>query len=112
MCSTLPKGIDRRELILELARRLAEHPAVERVWLFGSRARGDHFERSDIDLAIEAPAMDRSDSLRIKVDIEEDAPTLLCIDLVRMEEAPEHLREQIHNEGIVVHERSRVEAAS
>jgi predicted nucleotidyltransferase len=111
MRSTLPKPMDRRELILELARRLAEHPAVERVWLFGSRARGDHFARSDIDLAIEAPTMDRSDWLKLSLDFEEDAPTLLCIDLVRVEEAPEHLREQIHDEGIVVHERSRAEAA-
>ena len=110
MCSTLPKAIDRRELILELMRRLAEHPAVERVWLFGSRARGDHFERSDIDLAIEAPTMDRYDWLKLSLDFEEDAPTLLCIGLVRMEETPEHLREQIHDQGIVVHERSRAAA--
>ena len=61
MRSTLPEDLERRELILELARRLALHPAVERVWLFGSRARGDNFPRSDIDLAIEAPGIDRDD---------------------------------------------------
>ena len=110
MCSTLPKGIDRRELILQLTRRLAEHPAVERVWLFGSRARGDNFERSDIDLAIEAPTMD-DDWLKIKLDFEDAAPTLLLIDLVRFEDAPEHLREQIRDEGIMVHERSRADAS-
>ena len=86
----------RRELILELARRLADHTAVERVWLFGSPVRGDHFARSGIDLAIEAPTMDRSDWLELSLDFEEDAPTLLCIDLVRREKAPEHLREQNH----------------
>ncbi len=32
---------------------------LDRVWLFGSRARGDHREASDIDLAIEAPGMER-----------------------------------------------------
>ncbi|HEX3210049.1 MAG TPA: nucleotidyltransferase domain-containing protein, partial [Geminicoccaceae bacterium] len=91
--------------------RLAAHPAVERVWLFGSRACGDHFERSDIDLAIEAPGMDRDDWLKLSLDFEEESPTLLGIDLVRMEEAPEHLREQILEEGIVVHERARAQAA-
>ena len=96
MRSTLPEDLDRRELILELTCRLAEHPAVERVWLFGSRARGENFERSDIDLAIEAPTMDRYDRLKLSLDFEEDAPTLLCIDLVRREKAPEHLREQNH----------------
>jgi predicted nucleotidyltransferase len=111
MRSTLPNGIDRRELIVELARRLALHPAVERVWLFGSRARGDNFARSDIDLAIEAPTMDDADWLRIKLDFEDAAPTLLLIDLVRLEDAPEHLREQIRDEGIMVHERSRADAS-
>jgi predicted nucleotidyltransferase len=108
--TSLPADFPRRELILELARRLAAHPAVERVWLFGSRARGDHFERSDIDFAIEAPAMARCDWLKLSLDFEEQAPTLLCVDLVRMEEAPEHLREQILEEGIVVHERSHAQA--
>jgi predicted nucleotidyltransferase len=59
MRPTLPPDFPRRELILELAARLAQHPEVERIWLFGSRARRDNFERSDIDFAIEAPGMDR-----------------------------------------------------
>ena len=111
MTELLPEGFARRELILELARRLAEHPAVERVWLFGSRARGDHFERSDIDLAVEAPAMDPYDWLRLKLDFADEAPTLLMIDLVRVEEASAHLHEQIRDEGILIYERPRAEAA-
>jgi len=106
MRSTLPEDFPRRRLILDLAARLAEHPAVERVWLFGSRARGDAFERSDIDLAIEAPAMDRSEWVRLKLDFEDEAPTLLNLDLLRWEETPQDLRRRIRQEGIVVHERS------
>jgi uncharacterized protein len=108
--STLPAGFPRRQLILDLARRLAAHPAVERVWLFGSRARGEPFERSDIDLAIEAPGMDWSDWLKITLDFEEEA--LLLIDLVRLEEAPAHLQKQILDEGIVVYERARAAASA
>ena len=110
MSATLADDFPRRRLIEDLAGRLARHPAVARIWLFGSRARRDNFERSDIDLAIDAPTMDRYDWLKLSLDFEEDAPTLLCIDLVRMEETPEHLREQIHDQGIVVHERSRAAA--
>ena len=88
----------RRELILELARRLVDHTAVKRICLFGSPVRGDYFAPFDIDLAIEVPALDRSDWLELSLDFEEDAPTLLCIDLVRMEKAPERLREQIHGQ--------------
>jgi predicted nucleotidyltransferase len=111
MSVRLPDRFHRRSLIEELAGRLACHPAVERVWLFGSRARGDDFQRSDIDLAIEAPAMSHDDWLRIKLDFADEAPTLLLIDLVRLEEAPEILREQILEEGIVVYERARPRAA-
>lgn len=32
---------------------------IERVWIYGSRARGDEHERSDVDLAVDAPAMDK-----------------------------------------------------
>ena len=111
MPARLPDDFPRRALIEDLAGRLARHPAVARVWLFGSRARGDNFERSDIDLAIEAPSMDHGDWLRIKLDFEDEAPTLLLIDLVRFEDAPEILREQILDEGIVVYERARTRAA-
>ncbi|MGH6896910.1 MAG: type VII toxin-antitoxin system MntA family adenylyltransferase antitoxin [Geminicoccaceae bacterium] len=111
MSAQLADDFPRRALIEDLAGRLARHPAVERVWLFGSRARGDNFERSDVDLAIEAPAMAPDDWLRIKLDFEDEAPTLLLIDLVRFEDAPEILREQILDEGIVVYERTRAQTA-
>lgn len=32
--------------------QIADLPFVDAIYLFGSRARGDHRERSDIDLAI------------------------------------------------------------
>jgi uncharacterized protein len=111
MPATLSDDLPRRALIENLARRLARHPAVERVWLFGSRARGDNFERSDIDLAIEAPTMDPYDWLKIKLDFEDEAPTLLLIDLVRLEEGPPLLRDQVRDEGILVYERARAQAA-
>jgi len=82
-----------------LAERLARHPAVRRVILFGSRARGDHRERSDIDLAIDAPGADPVtwDELLALVD---EAPTLLHIDVVRLDTAQPALREAIEREGI------------
>jgi predicted nucleotidyltransferase len=110
MSARLPEAFPRRALIEDLAGRLARHPAVERVWLFGSRARGDNFERSDVDLAIAAPAMAHDDWLRLKLDFADEAPTLLLIDLVRLEDVPEQLREQILDQGIVVYERARARA--
>ena len=49
---------------LALIRRLCERtPGLERVWIFGSRARGDHRQRSDIDLVADAPGWTMRDSL-------------------------------------------------
>ena len=45
----------RPPVIDTIVERLARNPHVERVILFGSRARGDARERSDIDLAVVAP---------------------------------------------------------
>lgn len=39
--------------------------------------------------------MNRGDWLRIKVDFEDEPPTLLLVDLVRFEDAPAILREEI-----------------
>lgn len=38
-----------------LVRAFGRLPFVERVYLFGSRARGDHAPRADVDLAVVAP---------------------------------------------------------
>jgi len=105
MSSALPDTLARRELIEELARRLGRHPAVERVWLFGSRARGDNFERSDIDLAIEAPAINRGEWTKLHLDLEEEADTLLLIDFVLMDDMPESFRRRVHREGRLLYER-------
>src|SRR5262245_6190898 len=110
MSATMSDSFPRRALIEELAGRLARHPAVQRLWLFGSRARVNNCERSDIDLAVEAPGIDPYDWLRIRLDFDEETPTLLLVDLVRLEDASELLREQIRDEGIVVYERARASA--
>lgn len=70
----------------DLAARLAElarcHRA-QRLVLFGSRARGDHKERSDIDLAVYG--LDFARTLQLRSDLEE-LPTLLSFDLVCIDE--------------------------
>jgi predicted nucleotidyltransferase len=92
----------------KLAERLAAFDEVERVILFGSRARGDAGFRADIDLAVEAPTA----SIQRWFDIEEaaeEAPTLLMIDLVRLDTAPPELVDVIRKEGQILCERRRRE---
>jgi predicted nucleotidyltransferase len=88
-----------------LVSKLAAQPRVQRIWLFGSRARGDARERSDIDIAIEAPEADRREWLEMCCLVEEEAETLLPIDLLRLEDVPEGFRERVRAEGQVLFER-------
>lgn len=62
--------------------KLTKLPFIEKVWLYASRARGDHRERSDIDLAIECPEASSSDWHDV-LDILENADTLLKIDCAK-----------------------------
>ena len=84
---------------------------LERAVLFGSRARGDARERSDIDLAIEAPRADAHAWARI-VEMVDESRTLLRFDVVRLERAAVDFRVQILAEGVVLFERRGVTSQS
>ena len=58
---------------------LGRQYGADKVVLFGSRARGDHRERSDIDLAVYG--MEGSNQSCFRMDLE-DLPTLLKFDVV------------------------------
>jgi predicted nucleotidyltransferase len=93
--TALPEAVSR--LVAEIRRV----PGVRRVLLFGSRARGDARERSDVDLAVEGPDISERDWLAM-LEAAERAETLLRIDLIRLEEAPVALRERVRVEGLAL----------
>jgi predicted nucleotidyltransferase len=94
----IPPAIDR------LVEQLATQAQVTRVILFGSRARGDHATRSDVDLAVDATTAD-SQIWQQVLDLVERAETLLPIDLVWLPEASPEIRHEIEREGIMLFER-------
>ncbi len=86
--------------------RIKNLPFVEAIYLFGSRARGDAHEKSDIDLAIVCPSADDADWLKI-VDIIDEADTLLKIDCVRLDNlANERLKAEIERDKVMLYERN------
>ena len=91
-------------IIDAIAKRIGGCPHVEKVILFGSRARGDEQERSDIDLAVVGPEITRKEWVRMWIDVD-DAETLLSIDLVRFETASDQMKDSIDKEGVVLYER-------
>ena len=80
---------------------IAAARGIGRVILFGSRARGDHHETSDIDLAVSGGDIDG-----FAVDIEEDTNTLLKFDVVNLDgTVQDDLRRSIEREGRIIHEK-------
>ena len=88
--------------VLEEIRELAEKYGIEKVILFGSRARGDYKERSDIDLAFTG-----ENGTGFSLDVDEETSTLLMFDLVDLSGSvtPE-LLDSIRKEGVVIYEKS------
>ena len=75
---------------------------IEKIILFGSRARGDHTERSDIDLAVLGGDFDG-----FYWDIKENVNSLLSIDTVELDNGiSDELKKEIERDGVVLYEKT------
>ena len=93
--------MDLAQPILEGIIVLAKQYDIQKVILFGSRARGDNWERSDIDLAVYG-----GDVTRFSLDVDEVIPTLLMFDVVDLDEPVQpELRAAIQRDGVVIYEK-------
>jgi len=80
---------------------LAQKYDLQKVILFGSRARGDFQRASDIDLAVSG-----GNVAMFAVDVEEETSTLLQFDVVDLDmNLQEKLLESIREEGIILYEK-------
>lgn len=84
--------------------------APSRIILFGSRARGDAGQYSDFDIAFEFdPVKYGKHWGAFCVEMLEQAPTLLSMDLVDMNDISEAFKTKINQEGIIVYSRDKKE---
>jgi predicted nucleotidyltransferase len=90
------------DVVREIVRAAQRSLRLQRVILFGSRARSDARPDSDIDLAFEHSSTD-AEWAEFVNEMAEQAPTLLSIDPVDLARAEPRLRERICNEGRSVH---------
>lgn len=74
-----------------------------KIWIFGSRARGDHQPRSDVDIAFDT-ACSQPAWADFKLDADEHLPTLLDIDMVRWADASDELRTAILRDGVLIYD--------
>ena len=73
---------------------------ADKIILFGSRARGDNRERSDIDLAVYGVPTDRQGAFWADID---DLPTLLDFDIVHVDDRTDRkLVVNIEKDGIII----------
>lgn len=73
---------------------------IDKVILYGSRARGTNRETSDIDLAVIG-----TDYTKFKYDVMDNARTLLLFDIVEYNEVSESLKEEIDADGRVLYKK-------
>ncbi len=79
---------------------------IERILLFGSRARGDFQERSDYDFAVSAPNLSPLERAAFAGRWLETKPTLLRTDIVWLDDmGDEALSKIIREEGVEIYAR-------
>ena len=89
------------ELYTRLA-ALAQRCGARRLVLFGSRARGDFHERSDIDLAVYGMPQKNRSSFRLDA---EELPTLLKLDIVHVLPGMDRkFLENIEKDGVTLYD--------
>lgn len=90
----------REQVIYEIC-SLAQKYNIQKVILFGSRARGDYRRTSDIDLAVQGGEFER-----FALDVDEETSTLLKYDIIDLSrELQPELLESIQKEGIIIYEK-------
>ncbi len=91
----LPEHVE-REII-----KYAEIHGIQKVILFGSRARGTNRERSDVDIAVSG-----GNIRDFRFDLEEEAQTLLMFDVVDLDHhISDELQKEIERDGVVIYEK-------
>lgn len=82
--------------------KFAKMSFIDKVVLFGSRARGDNTERSDVDIAVYGGNFDD-----FYWKIKESIHSLLTFDIVEVDtEISEELKSEIERDGIVIYEKA------
>jgi len=93
------------ELINKLVDIIISEVDVEKIAIFGSMARGDFTQSSDVDVALFG--VDRGNVMFVRDRLNEELNTLRDVDLIVFEELKnDALKSKILKEGIVVYERN------
>lgn len=96
---------DRLErIIADVVRRAVQLVEPERIWIFGSQARGTATRGSDIDFAFQVPPRGRPNWSRFVLETPEELPALADVDLVDIALCSPALALEIATTGRIVYE--------
>ncbi len=88
--------------VLKDIQLFAKEHCIQKVILFGSRAKGNHTERSDIDIAVFGGDFDD-----FYWDIKDKTHSLLSFDIVDMNKRiSDELQNKIDKEGVILYEKT------
>ena len=91
------------ERVLRESTMFAKKHSIQKVILFGSRARETHRERSDIDIAVYGGNFDS-----FYWDIKEKINSLLMFDIIQADSAiSDDLKHEIEKDGVIIYEKTR-----
>lgn len=90
------------ERLLKDIESYARKHHIHKVVLFGSRAKGNYTERSDVDIAVSGGDFDS-----FYWDMKENAHSLLMLDIVNMDDnISDELKASIAKDGITIYEKA------
>ncbi|MEF9952297.1 MAG: nucleotidyltransferase domain-containing protein [Clostridium sp.] len=93
-----------KNIMNDLVKIFTKYSNVNKVLLFGSRARGDHKENSDIDLCICGDNINHSTLANIYMDVE-DINTLVGFDILSFNDIKSReLIDNILEDGVCIYE--------
>ena len=100
----IPEKFGLQQKIINEITSAAKENKIEKIFLFGSRARGDFNEKSDIDIAISG-----GNAAGFCLMINEDVSTLLKFDIVCLDTPiQDELRSEIEKDGMVIYENEKI----
>lgn len=84
-----------------------QHPDIEQVWVYGSRAKGTNRPGSDVDLALIGADVKRETVSRVHFVLEEDSPMPFFFDVLHWNAlANQKLKDEIERTGQLLYQRS------
>jgi predicted nucleotidyltransferase len=93
------------ENVISFLATISRQESVRRIIVFGSRALGDYEEYSDLDLAVDAPDMTKSEWLKLKEFAIYDLDAFIKVSLVYYATNPDKLKDRINQTGKIIYER-------